>query len=247
MKSYSVDKIRNIVLVGHGGCGKTMVAETMLYQTKAVERFGQVDDGTSVLDHDPEEVKRKISINTALAPVEFEGHKINLLDTPGFFDFVGDVKAGVRVADAGIVVVCAVSGVEVGTEKVWGYLDERDLPRIVFVNKMDRENANFQQVFEALKAKFGNKLVPVQIPIGAAESFQGIVDVITGKAYIDGKETEVPAELKDQVEEYYHLLLEAAAEADDDLLTKYLEGEELTPEEVLVGFRKGTMSNQIVP
>ncbi|NLW60496.1 MAG: elongation factor G [Firmicutes bacterium] len=247
MKSYSVDKIRNIVLVGHGGCGKTMVAEAMLYQTKAVERFGQVDDGTSVLDHDPEEVKRKISINTALAPVEFEGHKINLLDTPGFFDFVGDVKAGVRVADAGIVVVCAVSGVEVGTEKVWGYLDERDLPRIVFVNKMDRENANFQQVFEALKAKFGNKLVPVQIPIGAAESFQGIVDVITGKAYIDGKETEVPAELKDQVEEYYHLLLEAAAEADDDLLTKYLEGEELTPEEVLVGFRKGTMSNQIVP
>ena len=221
MKSYSVDKIRNIVLVGHGGCGKTMVAEAMLYQTKAVERFGQVDDGTSVMDHDAEEVKRKISLNTSLAPVEFEGHKINLLDTPGFFDFVGEVKAGVRVADAGLVVACAVGGVEVGTEKVWAYLDERDLPRIVFVNKMDRENANFQQVYEALKAQFGNKLIPVQIPIGAAENFQGIVDVITGKAYIDGKEAEVPAELKDQVEEYYHLLIEAAAEADDDLLTKY--------------------------
>ncbi|NLC54045.1 MAG: elongation factor G [Firmicutes bacterium] len=247
MKSYSVDKIRNIVLVGHGGCGKTMMAEAMLYQTKAVERFGQVDDGTSVMDHDAEEVKRKITINTSLAPVEFEGHKINLLDTPGFFDFVGEVKAGVRVADAGLVVACAVGGVEVGTEKVWAYLNERDLPRIVFVNKMDRENANFQQVYEALKDKFGNKLIPVQIPIGAAENFQGVVDVITGKAYIDGKEAEVPAELKDQVEEYYHLLLEAAAESDDELLTKYLEGEELTKEEVLTGFRKGTMSNQIVP
>ena len=145
--------------------------------------------------------------------MEFEGHKINLLDTPGFFDFVGEVKAGVRVADAGLVVACAVGGVEVGTEKVWAYLDERDLPRIVFVNKMDRENANFQQVYEALKAQFGNKLIPVQIPIGAAENFQGIVDVITGKAYIDGKEAEVPAELKDQVEEYYHLLIEAAAKS----------------------------------
>ncbi|HHT48622.1 MAG TPA: elongation factor G [Firmicutes bacterium] len=247
MKSYTVDKIRNIVLVGHGGCGKTMLAEAMLYDTKAVDRFGQVDDGTSVMDHDPEEVKRKISINTSLAPVEFENHKINLLDTPGFFDFVGEVKAGVRVADAGLVVVCAASGVEVGTEKVWNYLDERDLPRIVFINKMDRENANFYQVYDALKGKFGSRLIPVAIPIGAAESFNGYVDVITGKAYIDGKEAEVPAELKDQVEEYYHLLLEAAAEADDDLLTKYLEGEDLTKEEVLSGFRKGTMAKQIIP
>ncbi len=247
MKSYSVDKIRNIVLVGHGGCGKTMLAEAMLYDSKAIDRFGQVDDGTSVMDHDAEEAKRKISINTSLAPVEFENHKINLLDTPGYFDFVGEVKAGVRVADAGLVVVCAASGVEVGTEKVWQYLEEKDLPRIVFINKMDRENANFQQVFTALTDKFGARLIPVQIPIGAAENFKGFVDILSGKAYIDGKEAEVPADLKAQVDEYYHLLLEAAAETDDDLLTKYLEGETLTKEEVLGGFRKGTMARQIIP
>ncbi|HEY8391166.1 MAG TPA: elongation factor G [Capillibacterium sp.] len=247
MKNYAVDKIRNIVLVGHGGCGKTMLAEAMLFNAKAVDRFGQVDDGTSVMDHDPEEIKRKISINTSLAPVEYANHKINLLDTPGFFDFVGEVKAGVRVADAGIVVVCAASGVEVGTEKVWSYLEERDLPRIVFINKMDRENANFHHVYDQLKSKFGARVIPIQIPIGAAESFKGYVDVIAGKAYVNGKEEEVPTDLKGQVEEYYHLLLEAAAETDDDLLSKYLEGEELTKEEVLNGFRKGTMARQIIP
>jgi len=247
LKNYAVDKIRNIVLVGHGGCGKTMLAEAMLFNAKAVDRFGQVDDGTSVMDHDPEEIKRKISINTSLAPVEYANHKINLLDTPGFFDFVGEVKAGVRVADAGIVVVCAASGVEVGTEKVWSYLEERDLPRIVFINKMDRENANFHHVYDQLKSKFGARVIPIQIPIGAAESFKGYVDVIAGKAYVNGKEEEVPTDLKGQVEEYYHLLLEAAAETDDDLLSKYLEGEELTKEEVLNGFRKGTMARQIIP
>lgn len=247
MKNYSVDKIRNIVLVGHGGCGKTMLAEAILYNTKAVERFGQVDDGTALLDHDPEEVKRKISINTSLAPAEFDEHKINLIDTPGFFDFIGEVKSGIRVADAGIVVLCAASGLEVGTEKVWNYLDERDLPRIVFVNKMDRENANFQQVLQSLKSKYGQRVIPLQIPIGAAESFKGIVDIITGKAFIDGKEAEIPTELKDEVEDYYHQLIEAVAETDDDLLTKYLEGEELTHEEVITGFRRGTTNNQIIP
>ena len=247
LKSFSVDKIRNVVFVGHGGSGKTMLAEAILYNTKSIERFGQVDDGTSVMDHDPEEIKRKISINTSIAPVEFTGHKINLLDTPGFFDFVGEVKSGIRVADAGIVVVCAVGGLEVGTEKVWSYLDERNLPRIIFINKMDRENANFHQVLQALKTQFGQRVIPLQIPIGAAESFKGIVDIITGKAYIGGNEAEIPAELKDEAEEYYHLLIEAAAETDDDLLTKYLEGEELTKEEILNGFRKGTMTNQIIP
>ncbi|NLW56838.1 MAG: elongation factor G [Firmicutes bacterium] len=247
MKNYSVDKIRNIVLVGHGGCGKTMLAEAMLYNTKAIDRFGQVDDGTAHLDHDPEEIKRKISINTALAPVEFDGHKINLIDTPGFFDFVGEVKSGIRVAEAGVVVICAASGLEVGTEKVWSYLDECDLPRIVFINKMDRENADFHQVLQSLKAKYGQRVIPLQIPIGAADSFKGIVDIINGKAYIDGKEAEIPAELKDEVEEYYQQLIEAAAETDDDLLTKYLEGEELTKEEVITGFRRGTIDNQIIP
>ncbi len=247
MKNYSVDKIRNIVLVGHGGCGKTMLAEAMLYNTKAIDRFGKVDDGTAFLDHDPEEIKRKISINTALAPVEFNGHKINLIDTPGFFDFVGEVKSGIRVADAGIVVICAASGLEVGTEKVWNYLDERDLPRIVFVNKMDRENADFNQVLQSLRAKYGQRVIPIQLPIGAADSFKGIVDIIDGKAYLDGKEAEIPADLKDQVEEHYQELIEAAAETDDDLLTKYLEGEELSKEEVITGFRRGTVGNRIIP
>ncbi len=247
MKIFNEDKLRNIVLVGHGGSGKTMLAEAILYNTKSVDRFGQVDDGTSVLDHDQEEIRRKISINTSVAPAVFNEYKINVLDTPGFFDFVGEVKSGIRVADGGVVVVCAVGGLEVGTEKVWGHLEEKNLPRLLFINKMDRENANFQRVIQDLRTKFGQRVIPIQVPIGAAESFKGIVDIIEGKAYINGKEGEIPSELKDEIEEYYHLLIEAVAETDDELLMKYLEGEELTKEEILEGFRKGTMTNQIIP
>jgi len=247
LKNYTVDKVRNFVLVGHGGCGKTMLAEAILHSTKATDRFGQVDEGNSVMDHDPEEIKRKISINTSIAPCEFGEHKLNLVDTPGFFDFVGEVISGVRVVEAGVVVVCAASGVEVGTEKAWNFLDERNLPRLVFINKMDRENANFRQVLSALREKFGNRLFPVQIPIGAADSFNGVVDVINKKAWQNGKEAPVPTELNEEVEEYYQMFIEAVAESDEELLNKYLENETLTEEEILSGFRRETMKKEIIP
>lgn len=251
MKKYKVDQIRNLILLGHGGCGKTMLAEAMLFSTKAVDRFGKVDDGTSTLDHDPEEVKRKISISTGIAPLEYKDHKVNILDTPGFFDFVGEVKGAIRAADAACIVACAVSGVEVGTEKAWGYAEDLKLPRLIVINKMDRENANFGNVVKTLREKFGSSIIPVQVPIGAADKFQGVVDILTNKAYIleSGKMVEkpVPADLAATVEEYKAMLVESVAETDDDLLAKYLEGQELTAEELLAGARKGTVSGQLVP
>ncbi len=251
MKKYNVEQIRNLVLLGHGGCGKTTLAEAMLFSTKAIERFGKVDDGTSTMDHDPEEIKRKISIGTAIAPLEYKDIKVNILDTPGFFDFVGEVKGALRAADAAAIVVCAVSGVEVGTEKAWGHTEEQNKPRVVVVNKMDRENANFDGAVNALREKFGTSIIPVQIPIGAAEKFQGIVDVLKNKAYVleGGKMVEkpVPADLAAKVEEYKMMLVESVAETDDDLLTKYLDGQELTAEELLSGARQGTINGQLVP
>jgi len=247
VKNYSSNQLRNLVLVGHGGCGKTMLADAMLFTAKATDRLGKVDEGTSVLDYDPEETKRKISINTVVAPCEYNSCKINILDTPGFFDFIGEVKSAVKVADTGVIVACAVSGVEVGTEKGWRFLEENDVARVFYINKMDRENANFRKVLAALQDKFGSRVVPVYLPIGEAENFQGIVDLIRGKAYINGKEGEIPAELESEAKEYYHQLVEAAAEADDDLLGKYLEGEELTPAEVMTGFKKGIAARLIFP
>lgn len=247
MKSYAVEKLRNFILVGHGGCGKTMLAEALLYNAKATDRFGKVDEGNSVMDHDPEEIKRKISINTAVAPCEFKEHKFNIVDTPGFFDFVGEVKSGTRIVEAGVLVVCATGGVEVGTEKSWDFLNERALPRLVFINKMDRENANFSKVVTALREKFGNRLLPVQLPIGTAEKFEGVVDIITKKAWQNGKEISIPADLSAEVDNYYQMLVEAVAESDEELLNKYLETDTLNEEEILTGFRRETMKGEIVP
>jgi elongation factor G len=215
LKRYKVEQIRNLILLGHGGCGKTMLAEAMLYSAKAIERFGKVDDGTSTMDYDPEEVKRKITIGTSIAPLEYKDTKVNILDTPGFFDFVGEVNSTLRAADAAGIVVCAVSGVEVGTEKAWGYTEEQKKPRVVIVNKMDRENANFDGTVKALREKFGTSIIPVQIPIGAADTFQGIVDVLKNKAYVfeGGKMVEkpVPSDLTSKVEEYKTMLVESVA------------------------------------
>ncbi len=251
MKKFKVEQIRNLVLLGHGGCGKTMLAEAMLFSTKAVDRFGKVDDGTSTMDHDPEEVKRKISIATAIAPLEYKDHKVNLLDTPGFFDFVGEVKSAVRAADSACIVVCAVSGVEVGTEKAWNYADEENLARFIVVNKMDRENANFDGAVKALREQLGKNIIPLQIPIGAAEKFQGVVDILKNQALMmeGGKVVEkpIPSEIIPAIEEYKTMLMEAVAETDDDLLTKYLDGQTLTQEELQIGARKGTISGKLVP
>ena len=251
MKEYGTEFLRNLALVGHGGAGKTSLAEAMLFVTKGINRLGRVDDGTTVMDYDPEETRRQISINTSLAPAEWKNHKVNILDTPGYFDFVGDVTAALTVADAGLLVVCASSGVEVGTEKGWGYLEEVGLPRAVFVNKMDRENASFNRVVAELRDHFGPKLVPVQLPIGEAESFSGIIDLMKMKAFVkDGdsfKEAPIPGDLEAAVEAAREELIEAASVADDELMMKYLEGESLTDQELEHAVSLGTQKGDVVP
>lgn len=251
MKKIPNSMIRNIAIISHGGAGKTSVAESMLFTAGAVTRLGRVDDGTSVFDYDQDEIKRKITINTALAPCEWEGHKINLVDTPGYFDFIGEVKGALRIVDGTVLVLCAASGVEVGTEIMYDYAEEQGLPKIAFVNKMDRENANFSKVIEELREKYGTKIVPVQVPIGSEASFKGIVDVLSEKAYIyedkKPKETEIPEELLGTVEEYKNMLTEASAESCDELLMKYLEGEELSREEIIEGLRKGVKAGKVIP
>jgi len=251
LKKHSVETMRNLVLLGHGGSGKTTLAEAMLYSAKAIDRFGKVDDGNSTMDHDPEEIKRKISISTSIAPLEYKEDKVNIIDTPGFFDFVGEVKGAVRAADVACIVVCAVSGVEVGTDKAWGYADEQNLPRVFFINKMDRENANFDKVLSDLRDKYGKNVIPIRIPVGAAETFQGVIDILEHKMYIleGGKMVEkpIPAEYEAKVEEYYQMLTEAVVETDDDLLAKYLEGEEIGREELMAGARKAITNEQVIP
>ena len=251
MKEYKSDRIKNVGIVAHGGAGKTSLAEAMLFNAGAVTRLGRVDDGSATTDFEPEEVKRKVSISAALAPCEWKEHKINVLDTPGYSDFVAEVKGVLRAVDTALVVLCAASGVEVETEKVWKYATDLKLPRIAFVNKMDRENADFNATIEAMKASFGANIVPLQLPIGSQDSFSGIVDIVKMKAFSykagKGTETEIPADLQDEAELARQTMIEAAAESDDDILAKYLEGEELTEEEILAGLVKGISEGRFCP
>lgn len=251
MKNYTVDKIRNVGVVAHGGAGKTSLTEAMLFNTGVLSRLGRIEDGTTTSDYHPEEAKKGMTIHTSIVPAEWKGVKINLLDTPGFTDFVGEVRAALRVSDAALFVVSAVDSVEVMTEVFWDDTDKRELPRLVFMNKLDRENANFDKVLDDLKEKFEANFVPFTLPIGIAETFSGVVNLVEGKAYTyrDGKptETDIPADIKDQLDDYLEKLAEAAAEADDDLLTKYLDGETLTPEEIRMGLRAGLAEGKFVP
>jgi len=250
MKVYPTSKIRNIALVGHGGTGKTSLAEAMLYNTGVTSRLGKVDDGNTVADFLPEEVKKKITISTSLVPCEYRDHKINVLDTPGFADFYYEVIGAARVADMLGVVLSANAGVEVQTEIIWE--DFENMPKLAFINRIDRENADFYKVLDEMKNTFSDNIVPVQLPIGAESSFKGLVDLVKMKAYTfeegSGKisEGEIPAEMMDDAEIYKEQLIEAAAEADDDLLTKYLEGEELSDEEILDGIKKAAASGSAV-
>ncbi|MFQ5880268.1 MAG: elongation factor G, partial [Dehalococcoidia bacterium] len=249
MKEYGTEAMRDVALIGHGSVGKTQLSEGMLYVAGAVSRLGRVDDGTTTSDYEPDEVKRKISVNLSLLPCEWNGKKLNLLDTPGYADFVGEVRCGLRAAEAAVVVVCAASGVQVGTEQVWSYADERRLPRLVFVNRMDRESADFGQTLAQLQGMYGHKCVPLQLPIGAQASFGGVVDLLTMKAYVGekGEEQPIPEELAGAAAEQREKLIEAVAETDDDLITKYLEGEGLTEEEIRRGLRAGVLAGAIVP
>lgn len=253
MKVYQTDRIRNIGIVAHGGAGKTTLTEAILFTSGAIKRLGKVEEGNTTTDYHPEEIKRKVTINLATAPCEWKDHKINLIDTPGYSDFIGDVKSTIRVVDALLVCLCAVAGVEVQTEAVWEFGRQEGLPRLAFINKMDRENANFDQVISAMREIFTDAtVIPIQIPLGQAETFRGIIDLIDQKAlvYKDGGTFEVgaiPPDLVGKAEEYRLQLVEAAAEADDELLVKYLDGEELTAEEIRRGLRRAILNAKVVP
>ncbi|MDD2619363.1 MAG: elongation factor G [Syntrophomonadaceae bacterium] len=250
MKVYPSSKIRNIALVGHGGTGKTSLAEAMIYNTGVTKRLGKVDDGNTVADFLPEEVKKKITISTALIPCEYREHKINILDTPGYADFYFEVVGALKVADSMLVMLSATAGVEVQTEIVWE--DYPSLPKLAFINKMDRENADFYKALAELKDTFGDNIVPVQLPIGAEANFKGVVDLIRMKALLfepgSGKMTvsDIPADMMDDAETYKEALIEAAAEADDDLLSKYLDGEELSDEEIMAGIKSAAANGSAV-
>ncbi len=249
MQEYGLESIRNIVLLGHGGAGKTSLAEAALFTTGAITRLGRVDDGATISDYDPDEIKRSMSINLAILPCYQDNTKINIVDTPGYPEFSGEVKAGMRVCEGAIIVVCAASGVEVGTEQVWAYCDEASLPRLIFVNKIDRENADFRRTLEQLQSQFGPKCIPIQLPIGTQASFEGVIDLLTMKSYIGSpaKEAEIPPALQGEVDSLREKLVEAAAEVDDTLIEKYLGGEKLTLEDLSRGLREATISGKVVP
>ncbi len=249
MKEYTAQQIRNIALIGHGSAGKTMFVESALVAGKAIARSGSIEDGSTVTDFDDEEIRRQISLSTALAPVEWRKHKLNLLDTPGYTDFVGEVKSALRVSELALSVIDAASGVEVGTELTWGYAEEENLPHMVIINKMDRENADFDRAFNSLEEAFDVQFAPILLPIGAEKGFEGVVNVLEKQAYMgpEGKRADVPAEMADRVEELNFELMESAAEGNDELLMKYLEGEELTADEIMSGLRESIIGGSLVP
>ena len=249
MKEYTTQQIRNIALVGHGSAGKTLFTESALVAGGAIDRPGKIEDGSTVTDFDDEEIRRQISLSTALAPVEWRKHKLNLLDTPGYTDFVGEVKSALRVSELALTVIDAASGVEVGTELTWQYAEDEQLPHMVVVNKMDRENASFERSLASLEQAFDTQFAPILLPIGAEDGFEGVVNVLEKQAYLgaEGKKADVPAELADRVDELNFELMESAAEGNDELLMKYLEGEALTADEIVAGLRAAIIGGSLVP
>ncbi len=252
MKSYAADKVRNVVLLGHSGSGKTTYAEAALFFSGATKRFGKVDEGNTVSDYDPEEIRRKVSISTSVLPVEWQDTKINFLDTPGYFDFVAESKLAMSVADTALIMVSAKSGVEVGTEKAWEYTEEMHLPRIFFVNQMDDENADFERTLADMRVKFGKSVAPLQIPFNDADGkFVGFINLIKRDARkkVDGKlqPCEMPEDKKDEVEVLRSMLVEVAAESSDELMEKFFNDIELTEEEIYDGLKYGIENNTIAP
>jgi elongation factor G len=251
VKPYAADHIRNVAVVGHGSTGKTSLVEAMLFVAKATDRLGKVDDGTSTTDFDPEEQRRKHTINAALAPLEWKDHKINVIDAPGYPDFVGEVVGALRAADGAVVVVDAVSGVQVQTEVAWTQADRAGVSRLVVVNRLDRENANFEQALDSLRARFGSTVAPLQIPIGSEAGFSGVVDLLEMKAYSFAggqvSPADVPVDLAPAAQAARERLMEAAAETDDALVEKYLETGELTQDELTRGLHAGVKAGTLVP
>jgi len=251
MKTYPIDKIRNVALVGHGGTGKTSLAEAMLFASGAIGRMGRVDDGSSTGDFDQDEIQRRMSINSSVLPCEWKNTKINFIDTPGYPDFVGDVVGSLRAVEAAMLVVDGTGSIEVGTETAWDLAQEAGITKMFFVNKLEKENSDYARTLEALRAKFGTSVAPLQIPIGSEDTFNGVVDLLTHKAYTwqNGKVTpvDVPADLQDQMESMREALIESVAEMDDALMEKYFEEGTLEDADVAKGLEIGLKTGKVVP
>ena len=253
MAKYESKSLRNMAVIGHGGTGKTSLCESLLYISGKNERLGRVDDNTSSMDYEPEEQKRHVSISSAANFVEWDKYKINMIDTPGDSNFTYDIQCSLSVVDNALVVIDSVGGVEFQTQKVWELADLYKLPRAIFINRMDRERANFSNVLESIKTKLKKKATPVCLPIGAEDNFQGVVDLISMKAFASsdnkgaGKSSDIPADLLDEAKAMRASMVEDIAEADEDLMNKYLEEGELSDEELKAGLRKGVISGGIIP
>jgi len=250
--SYSVQNIRNLCLLGHSGSGKTALTESLLYITGAIDRMGRVADGNTVCDYDPEEIKRQISLTTAVAPIDYKGCRINVLDTPGAFDFTGEVVAALRAADAAIIVCSAKDGVSVGLEKAWKYCEERNMPRFIYISKTDEDNSDYNATFEALREHFGKKIAPVVVPIwNADKKVTGIIDVLNKRAYemqnLKRVEIEVPADKADVIAEFNDSLKESVAETSEEFMEKFFGGEDFTYAEMIQGLRAGVRDLSLFP
>lgn len=253
MKDYSIKNLRNVGLMGHNGTGKTSLAESLLYYSKITDRLGNIEDGTTVLDFDTEEKKRQFSIALSVAPIELDNVKINLIDIPGYADFQGECIEGMRSVDVGMIVVSGVSGVKAGTERAWEYCNKIKLPRTFFINKLDRENSDFNKVLASLKEKFGISVVPIQYPIGEEDNFKGVINIISKQARVYDVKTkeirilDIPEELQDEVENCKKMIMEAVAETDEVLLDKYFSEGELSDEEIYKGLISGCANGDIAP
>jgi elongation factor G len=254
LKVFNSEQIRNIGIGGHSGSGKTSLVEALLFNMGETTRIGQVEQGNTVSDYNEDEIERQVSINTSLMHGEWKNHKVNMIDTPGFSDFFGDVVSGMRAADIIMIVVSAASGVEVGTERVRGLADKDNIPRFYVINKLDRENVDFQKVFDELRERFGKKLIAVQVPLESGTNFHSVIDIFRQKVYTyaqdsSGKVTEedIPGNLTAMAEEMRNELIEAVAESDDQLLEKYFEAGELSEDELKDGFKKAIINHLVVP
>jgi elongation factor G len=247
MKEYAPAQLRNVGLFSHGGAGKTTLSEALLFRAGAITRMGSIEDGNTTTDFDPDELRRQMSVSLAVAPFEWDAHKVNLIDTPGYADFYGEVAEAVRVCDGAVIVIDGVAGPQVGTDAVWKRTST--LPRLIVVNKLDRENADYRSSLDSLRERYGKGVVPLTFPIGKADQLSGVVDLLEGKAYMAGKQggEAPPAAEQGTVDQLREMLVESACELDDDLINKYLEGEEISSEELIRAVRQGVREQKLFP